>query len=338
VTVSSVKSPCTIEYFLPSAMDILVRTIDRQRGALPHEARHTSADRRSVACTRRPCLVRTAHVTAVGACTGASERPIVSDHAEKNRAAFRKIVKSGPPPGLLAFDGDVAVGWCSSYRAVPLPWLDHEWRLKRLDEVQCGPYLLLCADRLPQAWRHIRTNRSGSKSSRRRKGSATRAYPLDAAKTPSASGTGYASTFARAGFKIVACHFPPRPIMRHELRPSRDLRLIIDHRPSWRPLGFNSARPRLAHRGAACAELKLQSVLKSLEPQLHADFSHRSTSARFALQPTARVGRSTSRPRGKKLSYSSARAGATPRAEGSPLTGEFKLRTTNCVSSNARWI
>ena len=43
------------------------------------------------------------------------------------------------------------------------------------------------------------------------------AYPLDAALTPSASGTGYASTFARAGFNTVARRVPPRPIMRQDL-------------------------------------------------------------------------------------------------------------------------
>src|SRR5262245_38426468 len=31
---------------------------------------------------------------------------------EENKAAFRQVVRRGPPPGLLAFDGDVAVGWC----------------------------------------------------------------------------------------------------------------------------------------------------------------------------------------------------------------------------------
>lgn len=30
--------------------------------------------------------------------------------AEKNKAELRDIVKRGPPPGLLAFDGDLAVG------------------------------------------------------------------------------------------------------------------------------------------------------------------------------------------------------------------------------------
>jgi GNAT superfamily N-acetyltransferase len=46
---------------------------------------------------------------------------------------------------------------------------------------------------------------------------ALEAYPLDANLTPSTSHTGYASTFARAGFKIVARHVPPRPIMRYNL-------------------------------------------------------------------------------------------------------------------------
>jgi hypothetical protein len=47
---------------------------------------------------------------------------------------------------------------------------------------------------------------------------ALEAYPLDANLTPSASGTGYASTFERAGFKVLARHVAPRPIMRHDLQ------------------------------------------------------------------------------------------------------------------------
>src|SRR5262249_23503319 len=52
-----------------------------------------------------------------------------------NKAAFREIVKRGPPPGLLAFDGDVAVGWCQLTPRSALPWLDRVWRLKRVDDV-----------------------------------------------------------------------------------------------------------------------------------------------------------------------------------------------------------
>jgi hypothetical protein len=48
--------------------------------------------------------------------------------------------------------------------------------------------------------------------------SALEAYPLDADLTPSTSSTGYVSTFKKAGFKIVARHVPPRPIMRYEFK------------------------------------------------------------------------------------------------------------------------
>jgi hypothetical protein len=36
--------------------------------------------------------------------------------------------------------------------------------------------------------------------------------------TPSASHTGYASAFARAGFTVVARHVAPSPIMRYDLK------------------------------------------------------------------------------------------------------------------------
>src|SRR5262245_56854597 len=52
-----------------------------------------------------------------------------------NMAAFRRIVKRGPPPGLLAFDGEVPVGWCQVTPRASLPWLDRAWRLARVDAV-----------------------------------------------------------------------------------------------------------------------------------------------------------------------------------------------------------
>jgi GNAT superfamily N-acetyltransferase len=56
------------------------------------------------------------------------------------------------------------------------------------------------------------------KAAKRIKAPALEAYPPDADLTPSASRTGYASTFARAGFKTVARRVPPRPITRHDLK------------------------------------------------------------------------------------------------------------------------
>ncbi len=150
---------------------------------------------------------------------------------EKNKAAFRRVVTHGPPPGLLAFDGDVAVGWCQLTPRSALPRLDREWRLRRVDDApvwsiscfyvrigyrKCGVTSALIAAALNAA--------------KRAKAPLLEAYPLDAGKTPSASGTGFASTFVRAGFKEVARHFPPRPIMRHDLGRQVRGRKAIAHR------------------------------------------------------------------------------------------------------------
>src|SRR6266571_3841362 len=138
---------------------------------------------------------------------------------EKNKVAFREVVKRGPPPGLLAFDGDVAVGWCQLTPRDALPWLDRTWRLKRVDDVRV--WSLSCLYVRKGYRRQGVTSAlivAALKAARRAKAPALESYPLDADETPSASGTGYATTFARAGFKIVARRVTPRPIMRHDLK------------------------------------------------------------------------------------------------------------------------
>src|SRR5579859_3794431 len=54
--------------------------------------------------------------------------------SEENKRAFREVVEAGPPPGLLAFDGELAVGWCQLTPRDALPWLERSWRLRRVDE------------------------------------------------------------------------------------------------------------------------------------------------------------------------------------------------------------
>jgi hypothetical protein len=52
---------------------------------------------------------------------------------------------------------------------------------------------------------------------RRRGWEVVEAYPLDAEHSTSATHTGYATTFERAGFVTVARPTPSRPIMRLDL-------------------------------------------------------------------------------------------------------------------------
>ena len=138
---------------------------------------------------------------------------------EQNKAAFREGVERGPPPGWLAFDGDVAVGWCQLTPRDALPWLDRAWRLKRVDVV---PVWSLSCFYVRKGYRKQGVTSAliaaALKAAKRVKAPALEAYPLDADLTPNASGTGYASTFARAGFKTVARRVPSRPIMRHDLK------------------------------------------------------------------------------------------------------------------------
>jgi GNAT superfamily N-acetyltransferase len=138
---------------------------------------------------------------------------------ERNKAAFREIVKNGPSPGLLAFDGDKAVGWCQLTPRDALPWLDRAWRLERVDDVPVWSISCLYV-RIGYRRQGVTSAliAAALKAAKRAKAPALEAYPLDAEKTPSASGTGFASTFKRAGFRTIARHVPPRPIMRHNLK------------------------------------------------------------------------------------------------------------------------
>jgi GNAT superfamily N-acetyltransferase len=138
---------------------------------------------------------------------------------DANKAAFCELVKDGPPPGLLAFDGDVAVGWCQLTPRDALPWLDRTWRLKRVDETLVWSLSCLYV-RKGYRKRGVTSAliAAAVDTARRAGASVLEAYPLDADLTTSASDTGYASTFARAGFTVVARHVPSRPIMRYDLQ------------------------------------------------------------------------------------------------------------------------
>jgi GNAT superfamily N-acetyltransferase len=143
---------------------------------------------------------------------------------EANKAAFRELVESGRPPGLLAFDGDLAVGWCQLTPRDALPWLDRSWRLKRVDEV---PVWSLSCFYVRKGYRRRGVTSAlvtaALKAARCAGAPSLEAYPLDAKLTPSTSSTGYVSTFERAGFKVVAQRVPPRPIMRHDLQTPDDV-------------------------------------------------------------------------------------------------------------------
>lgn len=140
--------------------------------------------------------------------------------SDTNKSAFREVVNEGPPPGLLDFDRHLVVGWCQLTPRDELPWLDRNWRLKRLDDVPV--WSISCLYVRPKYRRKgVATSQIAEAIdfARRTGAPAVDAYPLDSELTPSASHVGYATTFERVGFTEVGRHVPERPIMRYQFRP-----------------------------------------------------------------------------------------------------------------------
>lgn len=138
--------------------------------------------------------------------------------SELNRKDFRQVVNDGPPPGLLAFDGELPVGWCQITPRDSLPWLDRTWRLRRIDDVPVWSISCFYI-RIGYRRRGVTTAliRAAIQTAKKAKAPAIEAYPLDEDLSPSSTSTGYASTFARLGFRELIRHSPERPIMRLEL-------------------------------------------------------------------------------------------------------------------------
>jgi GNAT superfamily N-acetyltransferase len=137
----------------------------------------------------------------------------------QNKRILQKVVMTGPPPGLIAFAGRVPVAWCQLTPRADLPWLNRTWRLKPVDDL---PVWSISCLYVRKGYRRRGINeiliRAAIRAAKGAGAPAIEAYPLDARFTPSASGTGFASTFARIGFKKVAGRTAARPIMRLNLR------------------------------------------------------------------------------------------------------------------------
>src|SRR5258707_8399626 len=136
------------------------------------------------------------------------------------KEALRKIVKRGSAPGLLAFDGDLAVGWCQVTPRDALPWLDRMWWFQPVDDI---PVWSISCFFVRRDYRRQGVMSqlivAALKTAKRARASALEAYPIDtsAPKSTSNTFTGTAAAFMRAGFKEVARRSSARPVRRPHL-------------------------------------------------------------------------------------------------------------------------
>ena len=134
-----------------------------------------------------------------------------------NRADLLELAESGQPPGLLAFDGEVAVGWCSLAPRAEFEWLVRTRYLRSPDDLPVWSAPCFYVRRGFRRRGVLDALIPGAVQAAASAGApALEAYPVDTA-VPGHTGNlfpGVASTFARHGFAEVARHKPDRPVMR----------------------------------------------------------------------------------------------------------------------------
>jgi GNAT superfamily N-acetyltransferase len=139
---------------------------------------------------------------------------------ELNRDDLRARVEAGPPPGLLAYDGDRAVGWCQLTARSELAWLERRRAFEKPDDVPV--WALSCFYvRRGYRGRGVMTAliAEAVRAAKRAGAPALEAYPVDDGLALSTTNrfTGTLARFLRAGFVEVARRSPARPILRHDL-------------------------------------------------------------------------------------------------------------------------
>lgn len=140
---------------------------------------------------------------------------------EGNRAAFRAVVEAGEEPGVLAYVGGRAVGWCAVAPRADYPALARSRVLKPVDERPVWSITCLFVSK-PHRRRGLSEAllRAAVAHVARRGGRTVEGYPVEpqTGQQPDAFvWTGLASAFRRAGFAEVTRRSATRPVMRYEI-------------------------------------------------------------------------------------------------------------------------
>ena len=139
---------------------------------------------------------------------------------EGNREAFRKLVRSGAEPGVLAYAHGEPVGWCAIAPREQYPVLDHSRILRRVDDKPVWSVTCFFVER---QFRHqglsIKLLKAAAEFARGHRANIVEGYPHDIKKATADVFvyTGLASAFWEVGFKEVARRSKTRPIMRRSV-------------------------------------------------------------------------------------------------------------------------
>jgi GNAT superfamily N-acetyltransferase len=159
-----------------------------------------------------------------GACAGCwcmywrlSGPEFKNNQGEANKRAFRKVVRAGRMPGILAYDGREAVGWCAVGPREEYPRLDRSHVLARVDEkpvwsINC---LYIARSHRKRGLSSALIKEAAS-FARSRGAEIVEGYPYEPGSKVADAFiyTGRLSSFLKAGFKEIARRSRVRPIVR----------------------------------------------------------------------------------------------------------------------------
>ena len=141
---------------------------------------------------------------------------------KKNKAALKKIVKSGQVPGILAYSKGKPIAWCSVGPRKVFPALERARVLKRIDDKPVWSVVcLFIAKGFRKKGASSAILKAAVAHAKKKGAKIVEGYPIEPKtdKWPDAFvWTGVASAYLKAGFKEVHRGSPTRPIMRHYLR------------------------------------------------------------------------------------------------------------------------
>jgi GNAT superfamily N-acetyltransferase len=135
-----------------------------------------------------------------------------------NRAAFQRVVRKGPPPGILAYVDGEPVGWCAVAPREVYVQLERSRVLKRID---AEPVWSVSCIFVTRGYRRrgvsVALLRAAGKFAASHGAHVVEGYPVEpySGKMPDAfAWTGTVAAFRAAGYEEAARGSPKRPIMR----------------------------------------------------------------------------------------------------------------------------
>ncbi len=163
-----------------------------------------------------------------GACGGCwcmawrlSRKDFSTKKGEPNKRALKRLVAKGSPTGILAYAGDVPVGWCSVAPREHFLLLEKHRTLKRIDDQPVWSIVcLFVAKPFRRKGVSVALLRAAAEWAGTQGAQIVEGYPTEPAKTlpDPFLWTGLASAFRDAGFKEVARPARTRPVFRKNLR------------------------------------------------------------------------------------------------------------------------